>query len=406
MSFFDAFSISFSSLRHNRLRTILAMLGIVIGIASVILIISIAKGATSSITSEVSSMGSNLLSISPGSQSRGPVQGGGNVQTLTYADAQYFKNNSDFPNVSAVSAVVQSSAQVIGNGENMNTTVQGVSANYFETQSISVDFGELFSEEDESFYSKVAVIGPEVASELFGEGSDPTGQIIQVKSQLFRVVGVTKAKGSSGMSNPDKTVYVPVTTAMKILLGQNYVQSIQLSLSDITIIDQTTEEIKQALMERHGITDEANIDFNITSSKEMQQTLSSITSTLTAMLAGIAGISLLVGGIGVMNIMLVSVTERTKEIGLLKAIGARRNDILLQFLIEAVVLTITGGIIGMITGETFSYVASKIINIPFVFQLYPIFLAVGVCVAIGVFFGLYPSRRAAKLNPIDALKYE
>ncbi|MCK9378982.1 MAG: ABC transporter permease [Candidatus Moranbacteria bacterium] len=406
MSFFDAFNISFSSLRHNRLRTILAMLGIVIGIASVILIISIAKGATSSITSEVSSMGSNLLSISPGSQSRGPVQGGGNVQTLTYADAQYFKNNSDFSNVSAVSAAVQSSAQVIGNGENVNTTFQGVSANYFETQSISVDFGEFFSEEDENFYSKVAVIGPEVVSELFGEEADPTGQVIQIKSQLFRVIGVTKAKGSSGMTNPDKTVYVPVTTAMKILLGQNYVQSIQLSVSDIQIIDQTTDEIKQALMERHGITDESNIDFNITSSKEMQETLSSITSTLTAMLAGIAGISLLVGGIGVMNIMLVSVTERTKEIGLLKALGARKNDILLQFLIEAVVLTITGGIIGMATGEIFSYIASIIIKIPFVFQIYPILLAVGVCVAIGVFFGLYPSQRAAKLNPIDALKYE
>jgi len=406
MSFLDAFNISFSSLRHNRLRTILAMLGIVIGIASVILIISIAKGATASITSQVSSLGSNLLSISPGSQSNGPVQGGGNVQTLTYADAQYFKNNNDFPNISAVSASVQSSAQVIGNGENMNTTVQGVSANYFQMQSISVDSGELFSEEDEGFYSKVAVIGPDVVTELFGEGADPTGQVIQIKSQLFRVVGVTKAKGSSGMSNPDKAVYVPVTTAIKILLGQNYVQSIQLSLSDIKLINQTTDEIKQALMERHGITDEANIDFNITSSKEMQDTLSSITSTLTAMLAGIAGISLLVGGIGVMNIMLVSVTERTKEIGLLKALGARKNDILLQFLIEAVVLTIVGGFIGMATGEIFSYIASILINIPFVFQLYPILLAVGVCVAIGVFFGLYPSQRAAKLNPIDALKYE
>jgi putative ABC transport system permease protein len=406
MSFFDAFNISFSSLRHNRLRTILAMLGIVIGIASVILIISIAKGATSSITSEVSSMGSNLLSISPGSQSNGPVQDGGNVQTLTYADAQSFKDNNDFPNINAVSASAQSSAQVIGNGENMNTTVQGVSSGYFQMQSISVDLGELFSEEDESFYSKVAVIGPDVVTELFGEGADPTGQVIQIKSQLFRVVGVTKAKGSSGMTNPDKAVYVPVTTAMKILLGQNYVQSIQLSLSDITIVNQTTDEIKQALMERHGITDEANVDFNITSSKEMQEKLSSITSTLTAMLAGIAGISLLVGGIGVMNIMLVSVTERTKEIGLLKALGARKNDILLQFLIEAVVLTITGGIIGMATGEIFSYIASIIIKIPFVFQLYPILLAVGVCVAIGVFFGLYPSQRAAKLNPIDALKYE
>ena len=406
MSFFDAFNISFSSLRHNRLRTILAMLGIVIGIASVILIISIANGATSSITSEVSSMGSNLLTIMPGSQSNGPVQGGGNVKTLTYADAQFFKDNNDFSNIDAVSASVQSNAQVIGNGENMNTTIQGVSSGYFQMQSISVDSGELFSAEDEGFYSKVAVIGPDVVTELFGEGADPTGQVIQIKSQLFRVVGVTKAKGSSGMSNPDKAVYVPVTTAMKILLGQNYVQSIQLSLSDVAIINQTTAEIKQALMERHGITDEANIDFNITSSKEIQDKLSSITGTLTAMLAGIAGISLLVGGIGVMNIMLVSVTERTKEIGLLKALGARKNDILLQFLIEAVVLTITGGFIGMATGEIFSYIASIIIKIPFVFQLYPILLAVGVCVAIGVFFGLYPSRRAAKLNPIDALKYE
>lgn len=406
MSFFDAFNISISSLRYNKLRTILAMLGIVIGIASVILIISIANGATSSITSQVSSLGSNLLSISPGTESKGPVQGGGNVKTLTYADAQYFKNNSDFSNVSTVSATVQGAMQIIGNGENMNTTVQGVSANYFESQSVSANLGELFSEEDETFYSKVAVIGPEIASELFGEGADPTGQIIQIKSQLFRVVGVTKAKGSSGMLNPDKTVYVPVTTAMKILLGQDYVQMIQLSVINVDLINQTIEEIKQALMERHQITDEANIDFSITSSKEMQQTLSSITSTLTAMLAGIAGISLLVGGIGVMNIMLVSVTERTKEIGLLKAIGAKRNDILLQFLIEAVVLTITGGIIGMITGEVFSIIASAIINIPFIFQIYPVLLAVGVCVTIGVFFGLYPSQRAAKLNPIDALKYE
>ena len=383
------------------------MLGIVIGIASVILIISIANGATSSITSEVSSVGgSNLLTIMPGNQSRGPAQGGGNVKTLTYADTQYFKNNNDFSNINAVSAVVQSNAQVIGNGENMNTAVQGVSASYFEMQTVSVDLGESFSEEDENFYSKVAVIGPKVASELFGEGSDPTGQIIQIKSQLFRVVGVTKAKGGSGMLDPDKTVYVPVTTEMKIILGQDYVQMFQLSVVDPKMIDQTASEIKQALIERHGITDETNIDFSITSSKEIQETLSNITGTLTAMLAGIAGISLLVGGIGVMNIMLVSVTERTKEIGLLKAIGAKRNDILLQFLIEAVVLTITGGIIGMATGEIFSYVASIIIKIPFVFQLYPIFLAVGVCVTIGVFFGLYPSQRAAKLNPIDALKYE
>lgn len=406
MSFFDAFNVSFSSLNHNRLRTILAMLGIVIGIASVILIISIAKSATSSVTSQVSSLGSNNLTISPGTESRGPVQGGGDTKTLTYEDAQFFKKNPDFPNITAVAAGVQGGMQIIGNGENINTTVQGVGADYFDMQSLNIEYGEFFTSEDESFYSKVAVIGPEVATDLFGEESDPTGQIIQIKSQLFRVIGVTKVKGSSGMSNPDKSVYVPVTTAAKILLGQNYIQSIQISVSDVNLVEQTSSEIKQALMERHGITDEANIDFNIRSSKEMQATLSNITGTLTAMLAGIAGISLLVGGIGVMNIMLVSVTERTREIGLLKAIGAKRNDILLQFLIEAVVLTVSGGIIGMVFGEVFAVIASAIMGLTFVFQLYPVLLAVSVCVTIGVFFGLYPSRRAASLNPIDALKYE
>ena len=252
----------------------------------------------------------------------------------------------------------------------------------------------------------MAVIGPEVATDLFGEGSDPTGQVIQLKSQLFRVMGVTEAKGSSGMINPDEMVYIPVTTAMKIVMGQDYVQMIQLSVTDPNQLDSTISEIKSALMERHSITDEANIDFSITSSKEIQETLGNITGILTAMLAGIAGISLLVGGIGVMNIMLVSVTERTKEIGLLKALGARRKDILLQFLIESIVLTIVGGIFGMLVGESLSIAASKIIGIPFLFQLYPILLATGVCVTIGVFFGLYPSQRAAKLNPIDALKYE
>ncbi len=406
MSFFDAFNVSFSFLNHNRLRTILAMLGIVIGIASVILIISIAKSATSSVTSQVSSLGSNNIAIMPGTESKGPVQGGGDTKTLTYEDAQFFKKNPDFSSITAVAAVVQGGMQIIGNGENINTTVQGVGSDYFNMQSLNIEYGEFFTSEDESFYSKVAVIGPEVATDLFGEGSDPTGQIIQIKSQLFRVIGVTKAKGSSGMSNPDKSVYVPVTTAAKILLGQDYVQSIQISVSDVNLVEQTSSEIKQVLMERHSITDEVNIDFNIKSSKEMQATLSSITGTLTAMLAGIAGISLLVGGIGVMNIMLVSVTERTREIGLLKAIGAKQNDILLQFLIEAVVLTVSGGIIGMAVGELFAVIASAIMGLTFVFQLYPVLLAVSVCVTIGVFFGLYPSRRAASLNPIDALKYE
>lgn len=406
MNFFDAFNISFLSLRNNQLRTALAMLGIVIGIASVILIISIANGATSSITSEVSSMGSNLIAIMPGNQDKGPAQAMGATKSLKYADALYLKNSNDFPNISYVAPVVQTSTQAVGNGEDTNTTVMGVSSIFFDMQSIDIDYGDFFSEEDENFYSKVAVIGPDVAADLFGEGADPTGQIIRIKSQLFRVIGITRAKGSSSMINPDEMVYIPVTTAMKIVMGQDYVQMIQLSVTDPNQLDSTISEIKSALMERHSITDEKNIDFSITSSKEIQETLGNITGILTAMLAGIAGISLLVGGIGVMNIMLVSVTERTKEIGLLKALGARRKDILLQFLIESIVLTIVGGIFGMVVGESLSIAASRIIDIPFIFQAYPILLATGVCVTIGVFFGLYPSQRAAKLNPIDALKYE
>ncbi|MDD3487535.1 MAG: ABC transporter permease [Candidatus Moranbacteria bacterium] len=382
------------------------MLGIVIGIASVILIISIANGATSSITSEVSSMGSNLIAIMPGNQDKGPAQAMGATKSLKYADALYLKNSNDFPNISYVAPVVQTSTQAVGNGEDTNTTVMGVSSIFFDMQSIDIDYGDFFSEEDENFYSKVAVIGPDVAADLFGEGADPTGQIIRIKSQLFRVIGITRAKGSSSMINPDEMVYIPVTTAMKIVMGQDYVQMIQLSVTDPNQLDSTISEIKSALMERHSITDEKNIDFSITSSKEIQETLGNITGILTAMLAGIAGISLLVGGIGVMNIMLVSVTERTKEIGLLKALGARRKDILLQFLIESIVLTIVGGIFGMVVGESLSIAASRIIDIPFIFQAYPILLATGVCVTIGVFFGLYPSQRAAKLNPIDALKYE
>lgn len=406
MNLLDAFDISLSSLRHNKMRTSLAMLGIVIGIASVIVIISIAKGATSSITSEVSSLGSDLISIVPGNQTKGPVQGGSNVETLTGADAEYFKNNPNFPNIEEVSPMVQAGMQVTGNGENMNTTVQGVASGYFTTQSVFLEYGDFFTQEDENSYAKSAVVGPDVVTELFGSGSDATGQIIKIKSQLFRIVGITKAKGASGMSNPDRTVYVPVTTAMKILLGQDHIQLIQVSVRDSEIIDETIGEIKRALLERHSIGDESNVDFTISSSEEMREKLSNVTSTLTYMLAGVAGISLLVGGIGIMNIMLVSVTERTREVGLLKAIGAKRNDILSQFLIEAIILTMAGGIIGVSFGELLSYVATKLMNMPFIFEIYSIILSVGICVAIGLFFGLYPSKKAAKLNPIDALKFE
>lgn len=404
MNYTELFITAIQALRGNVMRTLLTMLGIVIGIASVILIIALAQGSTSSITASISSLGSNLITIRPGAGQVGPVQSG-SVSTLTIDDADAL---SSLPNVAAVSGVVQKNYQIVGNGENENASVQGVSFGYPTVQSITIDTGSFFEKDDELGTAKVAVLGPDVVTNLFGEDAtaEAINQNITIDGKVFRVVGVTKSKGSSGFSNPDEAVYVPITTMMQILSGQDHVDSIQLVTDDPEKVDAVSEEIKTVLMGRHSIEDEGTVDFNISTSKDTQSTLSSVTSTLTAMLAGIASISLVVGGIGIMNIMMVTVTERTKEIGLLKAIGAERNDILVQFLIESIVLTFTGGVIGIALGEILAFVVSKIINVPFVFQISSILLAVGVSTLIGVVFGLYPAQRAAKLSPIDALRYE
>jgi putative ABC transport system permease protein len=404
MNYTELFVTAIQALRANVMRTALTMLGIVIGIASVILIIALAQGATSSITSSISSLGSNLITISPGSGQRGPVQSG-NVTTLTLADANALKN---LDNVAVVSAVVQKNYQIVGNGENKNTSVYGVSFEYSTAQSITIDQGSFFEEDDEQGVTKVAVLGSNIATDLFGEDSaaEAINQFITIDGKVFKVVGVTKSKGGSGFSSPDDTVYVPVTTMMQILSGQTYVNSIQVSTDDATKVDAVSADVKTTLMDRHQIADGGTADFSISTSKDTQSTLSSVTNTLTYMLAGIGSISLIVGGIGIMNIMMVTVTERTKEIGLLKAIGAERKDILIQFLIESSVLTLTGGAIGIIIGEVLAYLISSLISIPYVFQMSSILLAVGVSTVIGVFFGLYPAQRAAKLSPIDALRYE
>ena len=403
MNYLELFLTAITALRSNVLRTALTMLGIVIGIASVILIVAIAQGATASITSQVSSLGSNLLTISPGTQSRGPVSSGNSVKTLTYADAQAIEQ---LPHVAAVSATVSTSQQVVANGQNKNLTIQGVQEGYQTSQSLTIDQGRFISTDDEAGLARVAVLGPTVVTDLFGEGANPVGQSVEIGSKFFRVVGVTQAKGGSGFSNPDEAVYIPVTTGMTILLGQNYVSNIQVSVDDATEVSNTSDAITNLLLERHKITDNANADFSVQNSQSALTTLNTITNLLTIMLAGIAGISLLVGGIGIMNIMLVTVTERTKEIGLLKAIGAMRSDILTQFLIESIVLTLSGGIIGIIIGVSLAFVVTKIVSIPFVISIYSILLAVGVSTVVGVLFGIYPAQRAAKLSPIDALKYE
>ncbi len=403
MNYLELFISAITALRGNMLRTALTMLGIVIGIASVILIVSLGQGASESITSQVSSLGTNLIFVIPGTQTPGRVSA---TNTLTYADAQVLADKNRLGNVSDVSPQVNVTAEVVANGQSKRTAIQGVSSAYQAIGSLEMDQGEFITPEDENVYARVAVLGPQVVTDLFGENFNPIGQTVTIKSLSFRVVGVTKVKGSTTFSNPDETVYVPVTTAMKMLAGQNFVQAISVEAKDGQKIDQTMDDIKNILLDQHKITDPALADFTIRSSKDALSILSGITGVLTAMLAGIAAISLVVGGIGIMNIMLVTVTERTKEIGLLKAIGARHSDILMQFLIEAVVLTILGGLAGIILGISLAFLVTRFAPIPFLVQPMSILVAVGVSTIVGIVFGLYPAQRAAKLSPIDALRYE
>ncbi len=405
MNYLELFYTALSALRSNVLRTTLTMLGIIIGITSVILIITLAQGATSSITSQVSALGTNLIFITPGYQSnRGGPQAQANVTTLTYDDAGAITQLS---HVEAVSAVDTTKTQVVANGQNSNIAIQGVQAAYQTVQNISLSHGSFITQGDEEGLSRVAVLGPQVVNDLFGQDSNPVGQSIEIGSKFFLVEGETVAKGSSGFSNPDNTVYIPVTTAQTELLGQNYVQYIMVDTDDPTQVNSVSNNIKQLLLTRHKITGTMQQDFTITTSQGALSTLNTITGILTTMLAGIAGISLLVGGIGIMNIMLVTVTERTKEIGLLKAIGAEKKDILTQFLIEALVLTLSGGVVGIILGISFAYILSTgLLHIDFILQPFAIVLAVGVSTIVGIVFGLYPAQRAANLSPIDALRFE
>lgn len=405
MNYIELFVTAITALKANLMRTILTMLGIIIGIASVILIIALAQGATSSVSSSLSSLGANLVTVSAGAaqQAHGPVQSSASVTTLTYEDA---KEIAKLPTIAAHSAVVSGKYQVIGNDENTNVTIQGVSFEYATVQSLSIAIGEFITEDDEAGSSKVAVLGSKVAVDLFGEESDPTSEMITIDGRSFRVIGVATSKGTSGFSNPDEMVYIPVTTMMNTILGQDYLSSIQVVTDNPSQVAQAEQDITNLLTDRHDITEGEEKDFNISTSADTQSQFQSITTILTSVLSGIAAISLVVGGIGIMNIMLVTVTERTKEIGLLKAIGAKRNDILIQFLIESIVLTLTGGIIGIIVGESLAFLISALLSIPFVFQISSILMAVGVSTVVGVVFGLYPAQRAAKLSPIDALRYE
>jgi len=406
MNYNELISSAIGALRGNILRTLLTMLGIIIGIASVILIISLGQGATASITGQLSSFGTNTVFILPGSSGGGQGPQQNQTDTLKLEDVEALADKSRLQNISAVSGVASKPLQVSANGQTVNATVQGVGSDYPIIQSLEVNQGEFFSKDDETSPSRVAVIGADVVTDLFGEEAEPVGESIKLDNKSFRIIGVLQEKDSSAFSNPNKGVYIPVNTAMKILLGQDYVSQILIQVENGELVNQTVNDITALLVDQHDIIEGANNDFSVNSAQQALDTVGSVTGLLTALLSGIAAISLVVGGIGIMNIMLVTVTERTKEIGLLKSIGARDKDILTQFLIEAIVLTLIGGLIGMSLGIGLSFLISGFIDIPFVVSLSSILLAVGVSSAVGVVFGYYPAQRAAKLLPIEALRYE
>lgn len=403
MDYKELISLALSNLRGNILRTLLTMLGIIIGIASVIIIISMGQGATASIVDRISTLGANTINVFPGARRRGPGAINETVTSLVPKDVEAI---AELENVTAASGVVSTRTTVSYRGKNMSSSINGVEAAYQQIQSLEVDSGSFFDESQVRGMAKMAVIGIDIVSELFEEGEEPLGKAIRVGGKSFKVIGVLEQNDASGMSNPNEAIYIPLDTMMKTVIGQNYLGNIVILATDSKLVDQVVEDVENLLMDRHEIIDMDLKDFTIMNFQEMISTISNVTGILTTLLSAIAAISLLVGGIGIMNIMLVTVTERTKEIGLLKSIGAKNNQILIQFLLEAVALTVTGGLIGVTIGTGVSFVIAKAVNIPFIAKLSSVVIAVGVSSLVGVVFGYYPARNAAKLNPIDALRYE
>lgn len=397
---------SFDALLSNKLRTSLAVLGIVIGIAAVVALIALGQGAQTSVTDRIAATGSNLLTITSGQTSQRGIQGGaGSANTLTLDDAQAIAANQSLRTVAAVSAEVSRGYQITQGRNNINTRVTGILPDYRTTSNLTLASGSFITDTHVNGLERVAVLGPNVVTDLFGGGT-AVGQSIQINRIPFRVIGVTAEKGGGGFGSPDDIVFVPITTAQKILVGTDYVNTISVAATSAEVMDQTMDEVGMFLLRRHRLSNPEDADFSIRSQADLISAVTEATGTLTNLLSGIAAISLLVGGIGIMNIMLVTITERTREIGIRKAIGAKKKDILLQFLLESVVLTLAGGTIGVLLGFGISMLAGRLLNIPPALSLYGPLLAFGVSSAIGIVFGYYPARRAALLQPIVALRYE
>ncbi|HRY82383.1 MAG TPA: ABC transporter permease [Candidatus Moranbacteria bacterium] len=402
----DLFKETIWSLSANKVRSGLTILGIVIGIASVIALVAIGQGAKNSIEKNIEAIGSNLIMVSPGSQRIGGIsQGGGSAESLTVEDANAIKN--EIENIKAVAPTATKRSQITAKGNNTNTQVIGTTEDYLIVRNVSIDLGSFFNDQQLKSSAKVAVIGPTTRDDLFGTEADPIGQTIRINKMDFMVIGMTVAKGGSGFSNQDDVVYVPLTTAQHYLTGNEHINAINIAATDQNSMVVVQEQITTLLMARHKISDSADADFNIMNQNDIIATATSIASTFTILLSSIAGISLLVGGIGIMNMMLTTVTERTREIGLRKAVGIRKIYINLQFLAEAVVLTFLGGFLGIILGWIMSLIVTRFIStLTTSISLTSIILAFSVSAGVGIIFGFYPARRAANLSPIEALRYE
>ncbi len=406
MNISNLFKLAISSLFRNKMRTLLTMLGIIIGIASVIAMVSLGQASTKNVQAELSSMGSNMIMVIPAWQMRGGVNmGNASSKSLDQNDLNSLKNNTVY--VAKVSPMVGTSKQLIYGSNNHPCSVNGVSEDYLDIRKYSLKNGIMFSEEDVKKYAKVCVIGQTVVNELFTNGEDPIGQTIRFGSVPMTVIGVLASKGQNQMGeDQDDIVFAPYTTIQKRFSGINYFNMMFASATSEEESELAATEITYLLRSNHGIKSGATDDFEIRTQEELVSSINSVNKMLTMLLAAIASISLVVGGIGIMNIMYVTVTERTKEIGLRMAIGARNSDIKMQFLTESIILSLIGGIIGIFFGLLLSYVASKLLSWPFVISQKAIVISFFVCAFTGIFFGWYPAKKAANMDPISALRYE